>query len=234
LHSGNDNVSTFEKNIASRVPGVLIETQYLPPISYFVRLAAFDSVVLEKHERFEKRTYRNRCYINSAQGTDRLVVPLIRGGRTTTGEVRIDYSQKWLTRHWRAIQSSYGKAPFFEHYGAALHDVLFMKYDFLLELNKTLLSLCLDWLGLPIPILETRQYEKTPEGGVIDLRNTIIAKKSTGLQETDFPFRYTQVFGSKFVPDLSVVDLVFCTGPEAGRLVKSAAKGIEQIKTGIR
>jgi hypothetical protein len=234
LHIESVVVSTFEKNIASRVRSVLIESQYLPPISYFVKLAAFNAVVLEKHERFPKRTYRNRCYINSAQGTDRLVVPLVRGGRSTTGEVRIDYSQKWLTRHWRALQSSYGKAPYFEHYGPGLRDVLFMKYDFLLELNKALLSLCLDWLGLPIPILETRQYEKAPEGAVIDLRNTIIAKKRTELQETEFPFTYTQVFGSKFVPDLSVVDLVFCTGPEAGRLVKSAANGIEQIKTGIR
>jgi len=234
LHIESVVVSTFEKNTASRVRSVLIESQYLPPISYFVKLAAFNAVVLEKHERFPKRTYRNRCYINSAQGTDRLVVPLVRGGRSTTGEVRIDYSQKWLTRHWRALQSSYGKAPYFEHYGPGLRDVLFMKYDFLLELNKALLSLCLDWLGLPIPILETRQYEKAPEGAVIDLRNTIIAKKRTELQETEFPFTYTQVFGSKFVPDLSVVDLVFCTGPEAGRLVKSAANGIEQIKTGIR
>jgi hypothetical protein len=234
LHIESVVVSTFEKNIASRVRSVLIESQYLPPISYFVKLAAFNAVVLEKHERFPKRTYRNRCYINSAQGTDRLVVPLVRGGRSTTGEVRIDYSQKWLTRHWRALQSSYGKAPYFEHYGPGLRDVLFMKYDFLLELNKALLSLCLDWLGLPIPILETRQYEKAPEGAVIDLRNTIIAKKRTELQETEFPFTYTQVFGSKFVPDLSVVDLVFCTGPEAGRLVKSAANGIEQMKTGIR
>jgi hypothetical protein len=216
------------------VRSVIIETQYLPSISYFVRLAAFDTVVIEKHERFPKRTYRNRCYINTAQGIDRLVVPVVRGGRLATGEVRIDYSQKWLTRHWRAIQSSYGKAPYFEHYGPALRETLFMKYDFLLELNKTLLSLCLGWLGLPLPILETTRYEKTPSGGIIDLRNTITAKKSTELQETDFPIKYPQVFGSKFVPNLSVVDLIFCTGPEAGRLVRTAAKGIEQIKTGIR
>ena len=203
---------------------VLIESQYLPPISYFVRLAAFDAVVIEKHERFPKRTYRNRCYINTVQGTDRLVVPVGRHGGILTSEVRIDYSQKWLTRHWRSIQSAYGKAPYFEHYGHTLRDVLFMKYDFLVELNGALLSLCLDWLGLSIPILETGRYEKEPSEAVMDLRNTIIVKKSTGSQETDFPFKYQQVFGSKFVPDLSVVDLIFCTGPEAGRMVRMAAK----------
>src|SRR5690606_14475786 len=223
----------LRKNIASRVRA-LIETQYLPPISTFVRLASFDAVIIEKHERFPKRTYRNRCYINSAQGIDRLVVPLVRSGRSTTSEIRIDYSQKWLTRHWRAIQSSYGKAPYFEHYGPALHDILFRKYDFLLELNTALLSLCLDWLRLPLPILESSQYEKKTKEAVIDLRNAIITEKSTELQETEFPFRYQQVFGSKFVPNLSVVDLVMCTGPEAGRLVRAAAKGTEQIKTGIR
>lgn len=234
MRSGCAVVSRFEQNIASRVRSVLIEAQYLPPVSYFVRLAAFDQIIIEKHERFPKRTYRNRCYINSAQGIDRLVVPVLRGGRPLMSEVRIDYTQKWLTRHWRAIQSAYGKAPYFEHYGSALRDLLFMKYDFLLELNKALLSLCLDSLGLSRPILETSQYEKTPTGGVIDLRNTIIAKKSTELKETDFPLKYPQVFGSKFVPNLSVVDLILCMGPEAGRLVRAAAERIEQIKTGIR
>ncbi|HEY4654525.1 MAG TPA: WbqC family protein [Cyclobacteriaceae bacterium] len=218
---------TFEKIYCINVPGALIETQYLPPVSYFIQLQPFDKVVIEKHEYYVKQSYRNRCCINTARGTDRLVVPVAaRHGKIVIADVRIDYSQKWLNRHWRAIQSAYGKAPFFEFYGAGLHEVLFRRNRFLYDLNMQLLSLCLKWLRLEIPITESTGYEKETPGSIIDLRNTIKAKKSAECAESNFPVIYTQVFGSKFAPDLSVVDLVFCTGPDAGLLVQSGAKGL--------
>lgn len=208
------------------MPVALTEIQYLPPISYFLQLASFESIIIEKHEYYVKQTYRNRCFIHSAQGTDRLVVPVTRHGKILIPEIRIDYSQKWLNRHWRAIQSSYGKAPFFEFYGPALRDVLFRKYEFLYALDMDLLSLCLKWLRLDIPIMESGRYNKEVPNPVIDLRNTINPQKSAEWTESDFPLAYTQVFGRKFVPDLSVIDLIFCAGPEAGMMVRSAAFGL--------
>lgn len=212
----------MKENIAFNVAHALTEIHYLPPVSYFLQLVPFESVIIEKHEHYVKQTYRNRCCINSAQGTDRLVVPVIAHGKILMPEIRIDYSQKWLNRHWRAIQSSYGKAPFFEFYGPHLHEVLFSKHEFLYGLNKTLLSLCLKWLRLDMPVVESDRYEKETPNTVIDLRNTINPQKSAERTESNFPLSYPQVFGRKFAPNLSVIDLVFCTGPEAGLMVRSA------------
>lgn len=208
------------------MPNALIEIQYLPPVSYFLQLVRFDSVIIEKHEHYMKQTYRNRCYIRSAQGTDRLVVPVERRQKILISEIKIDYRQKWLNRHWKAIQSAYGKAPFFEFYGPRLREILFTNYEFLYGLNRALLSLCLEWLRLDLPVLETAHYATKTQNTVIDLRNTINPQKSAEWTETNFPLSYTQVFGRKFVPDLSVIDLVFCTGPQAGLLVRSAAAGL--------
>ena len=208
------------------MPRALTEIQYLPPVSYFLQLVRFESVIIEKHEHYVKQTYRNRCCISSAQGTDRLVVPVERHGKILIPEIRIDYNQKWLNRHWRAIQSSYGKAPFFEFYSPGLREVLFRNYEFLYALNMDLLSLCLKWLRLDISIGESDRYEKETQNTVIDLRNTVNPQKSAEWTESNFPLPYAQVFGRKFVPDLSVIDLVFCTGPEAGLMVRSAATGL--------
>lgn len=208
------------------MPRALTEIQYLPPISYFLQLVRFESVIIEKHEHYVKQTYRNRCCINSAQGTDRLVVPVERHGKILIPEIRIDYRQKWLNRHWRAIQSAYGKAPFFEFYSPGLREILFRNYEFLYTLNMALLSLCLKWLRLDISVAESDRYEKEPQNTVIDLRNTLNPQKSAEWAESNFPLSYTQVFGRKFVPDLSVIDLVFCMGPEAGLMIRSAAKGV--------
>lgn len=221
-----DNLFTFEPNIAFDVTSALTEIQYLPPISYFIQLARFKMVIIEKHEHYLKQTYRNRCYIRSAQGTDRLVVPVERRQKILISEIRIDYRQKWLNRHWKAIQSSYGKAPFFEFYSPRLREILFTKQEFLYELNRALLSLCLEWLRLDISVQETDSYVTKAQNTLIDLRNTVNPQKSAEWTETNFPLSYLQVFGRKFVPDLSVIDLVFCAGPEAGLLVRSAASGL--------
>jgi hypothetical protein len=198
------------------VPSVLIESQYLPSIAYFSSFAKADELIIESHENFQKQTYRNRCYINTSQGAIPLIVPLLNAsGKTLITEIRIDYSQNWLNNHWRSIQSSYGKAPFYEYYSDDLHNVLFQKFDRLFDLNSALLTLCLKWLKLKTPVRGTLVYEKTPLQPIYDLRSTISPKNADGLKRVYEPAIYQQVFGNKFVTNLSLIDLIFCEGPGA-------------------
>lgn len=202
----------------------IIEIQYLPPIAYFSALSFFDEVVIEKHEHYEKQTYRNRCYINTARGRDVLIVPVTsKHGKAGTGEVRIDYSQKWLNNHWRTIQAAYGKAPFYAYFAHELHDELFKKHDLLFDLNLALLTMCLRWLRSKTLLKESVRYEKTPADGVIDLRSRINPKKPEMVQTFYQPAVYHQVFGNKFVNNLSLVDLIFCEGPGAAVVVQASA-----------
>jgi hypothetical protein len=202
---------------------ILVESQYLPSIAYFAAITSGSEVLLEAHENFQKQTYRNRCYINSSQGPIPLIVPLVNaGGKVLITEVKLDYSQRWLSNHWRAIQSSYGKAPFFEYYSDELHDTLFRKFDSLFELNSALLTLCLKWLKCKIPVRGTLSFEKSPAQPVYDLRSTISPKNSERLHEFYEAAIYPQVFGNKFVPNLSVIDLIFCEGPGAMEIVQAS------------
>lgn len=201
----------------------LIELHYLPSVQYFATLAKYKIITLERHEYFVKQSYRSRCLINTSQGSQTLIIPLT--GKHNAGtdgqfknlitEVRIDYSQKWLNNHWRSIQSAYAKAPFFEYYSDALHSILFKQYPYLYELNMNLLTLCLKWLRLDVQIQESLAYTKDVQVDTVDLRNAISAKKR-GLINAEPHFKpYTQVFGNAFVNDLSIIDLIFCTGPQA-------------------
>jgi hypothetical protein len=194
----------------------LIELHYLPNLQYFHTLAKHECVVLEKHEYFVKQSYRSRCIINTAQGPQTLTIPLTdKHGKTLISDVRIDYSQKWLNNHWRTIQSAYANAPFYEYYADSLHTILFKQHPFLFDLNRELLTMCLRWLKFDLRIEESLAYEGTPASDHIDYRNAISTKK-TGLHDEAHPNRaYTQVFGNAFVNNLSLIDLVFCTGPKA-------------------
>lgn len=180
-------------------------------------------IILEKHEHYTKQTYRNRCYIISAQGKEKLIVPLtFKHGKVFITDVRIDYDQKWLNNHWRTIRSAYGKAPFFEHYCDDIEKVLFRKFTFLYDLNYNLLSLCLKWLKWDRTIKESLSYEKAPALPVLDLRSAINLKKPENLQNFYSPVNYHQVFGNTFVVNASIIDLIFCEGPGASQIVQAS------------
>ena len=58
---------------------VLISTAYLPPVEYFSLIQGADEVLVEREENYLKQTYRNRCYLLSANGTQALTVPVYLG-----------------------------------------------------------------------------------------------------------------------------------------------------------
>jgi hypothetical protein len=197
----------------------IIEIHYLPAISYFSALKNIDTIILERFENFAKQSYRNRCLINTSQGLAPLTVPLTdKHGKVFIKDIRIDYSQKWLNNHWRTIQTAYGNAPFFEYYSSELHEILFKKFEFLFDLDYHLLSLCLKWLKWEKIIQETLTYNHSMSD-CIDLRNVINVKKRDENIVDRSVVPYTQVFGNMFVPDLSIIDLVFCTGPQANKYI---------------
>lgn len=184
----------------------------------------FQEILIEAHESFQKQTYRNRCHILTAQGVSRLTIPLTsKHGHVLIKDVRIDYQQKWLLNHWRTIESAYRNAPFYEYYADDLRKVLFKKSEFLFDLNVELLTICLKWLALDIPIRESLSYEKTVGEGVADFRNVVNAKKPTLCEPFIKTVPYTQVFGNAFVKQLSLIDLVFCEGPMARKIIEAGA-----------
>lgn len=203
----------------------LIESHYLPSVAYLACIAPFDTVVLERHEYFIKQTYRNRCHIATANGIGRLTVPLTsKHGKVLITDVKVDYNQKWLNMHWRTIESAYRNAPFYEHYADDLRSILFKRTTYLYELNSELLTICLKWLGYKKTILESASYEKVPDSQVTDRRNRVDAKNPALATDFFTPVLYHQVFGREFEENMSLIDLVFCEGPNARTVVESSAR----------
>ena len=205
------------------MPAILVESQYLPPVAFFASLYGASTLLVERHENYVKQSYRNRCQLVDAQGRRNLIIPVVHAsGSVPITEVRIDYSQKWVNNHWRSLQSAYGKAPYFEYYADDLHDILYSKMPFLYDLNMRLLSMCLKALRFDTVIAETMSYMKTVENGVLDLRNALDVKNPASLSRIFTPVPYAQVFGSSFVENTSIIDIIFCVGPDAARTVRNS------------
>ena len=202
---------------------VLIESQYLPSVAYFTLLAHSNQIWIEAHESFEKQTYRNRCEILGANNIQRLTVPLHSANSgLPIQKMRIDHRQKWVNNHWRSIQSAYGKAPFFDYYSDYIHQELFKPSETIFELNSRLLTLCLKMLGLQNKLNFTEKYDLTPAKDIFDYRSVIHPKKETEQLAWFRPETYYQVFGKDFVPNMSLLDLMFCMGPDSLVVLKKS------------
>ena len=122
---------------------ILIELHYFPSIQFFSKFFLHPALILEQHENYVKRSYRNRAHIATANGPLRLSIPLEKGKnqRKPIREVRISYEENWQSKQWTAICSAYGNAPFFEYYVDDIQPLFKEKTTFLFEHNLSLIHI---------------------------------------------------------------------------------------------
>ncbi|MES2777261.1 MAG: WbqC family protein [Bacteroidota bacterium] len=190
-----------------------LSTQYFPSIPWIQEFLLQSDVQIEQWENYQKQGLMNRCKILGAEGVITLSVPLL-GGREQKSLVRdleINNISRWNIDQQRAIKSCYSKSPFFEHYFEPLENLLTKKHKYLLELNMEILQLLRRWFAWNGNVSVTNSFEKKPQP---DPQSLIPNSKSP---------TYIQVFSDRlpFTPGLSVLDALFCLGPQAKNLIQS-------------
>ena len=166
-------------------------------------------------------SFRNRCIVAGANGPVALTVPVLGGReqRGSYGEVRIDHRGDWQKRHWRTLFSAYGRAPFFEHFKPGLESLFEHQIEKLADWNL----LTLDWVARSLGLTLPDQIDSIIREPDLDLTDRIRPK---GYADPGVGIRapvYAQVFQDRFgfLPNLSVLDLLFCAGPSARALLQA-------------
>ena len=93
-------------------------------------------------------------------------------------------------------------------------------------MNFNLLTICLKLLRRPVKV--TVQHQGAIPADLVDFRGLIVPSGSflDRLFYQEVP--YGQIFGLDFVPNLSILDLLFCLGGAADDLLANSQKKNEQ------
>ncbi len=193
---------------------LLSDLQYFPSLILYKYSYQYSDIVFEQYESYQKMSFRNRCIIAGANGSITLSIPLMEGRnqKTLMKDVKMQGS-KWQGQHWKSIVSCYNKSPWFEFYKDELGQLYSKKFTFLVDWNLA----CFEWsmkkLKLSCPISLTESFEEKVAEGTTDFRNKILPKNYKNFEA----IRYRQVFEDKigFLPNLSILDLLFCEGKAA-------------------
>lgn len=206
---------------------ILLSTAYFAPVHFYTRFIRHPRVYIEQFEHFNKQTYRNRCVILGGNGPIALVIPVVkgRGPKVLIKDLKISYDVDWQRNHWRTIFSAYNSSPYFEYYRDEIRHFFQKKWKYLLDLNMDINEVICDALEIGNPVKLTEDFEKVP-GEYLNLREHISPKNNTPVDNGFRPAKYTQVFSEKFdfVPNLSILDLLFNEGPNSYTILEESLK----------
>lgn len=202
-----------------------ISTAYWGPIQYYTKILQFGKVFIEQWETYPKQTYRNRTIIYGANGMQSLQVPVTKGSSKNIllKNIAISYDDNWQKNHFKSIESAYRSSPFYEYYIDDIIPIYEKKFKYLLDLNMKILETSMEMLELQTQITFTGDFVLDTE--YPDFRNSMHPKGDKNLLDPNFkPFEYIQGFEQRhgFIPNLSILDLIFNAGPEASSMLSQS------------
>jgi hypothetical protein len=218
------------------------QPQYLPWIGYFHKIDQADVFVLLDTVQFKKNEWQNRNRIKTAQGWQRLTVPVLYRYPQLIQDVSINNKIQWQHKHRQAIISNYTKAPHYELLEPFFEEIFSLSWEIISQLNIEAVRRLTGILGLDTPLYIASEIGAFPEDpderliaitrhfgaetylagaggrGYMDLNKYDKAGVQVVFQEFTHPV-YDQLFG-EFEPFMSVIDLIFNHGSESLKILR--------------
>lgn len=215
------------------------QLHFLPWLRYFHKVVSCDLFVVADNVQFNKNGWQNRNKIKTDKGWSYLTVPVCHKRAQLLSEVKIENQQPWRRKHWGSLTNYYKKAPYLKTHEAFFRKVYETDWESLNDLNYEILFYLVKVLGIQTKIIRSSDLALRGEaterlvhickdlGAKAYLSGTYAAEayldnrlfEREGIevifQEFECP-QYPQLYPEAgFIPELSIVDLLFNSGPKS-------------------
>lgn len=222
----------------------IVQSCYIPWKGYFDLIGSSDEFVFYDHVQFTKNDWRNRNKIKTRQGLNWLSIPVLHKGNFGQSIEKIQTANNlWRKKHWKTLEINYSKAPYFDLYAETLKKLYLEDQDeSLSSINFKFISAVCGFLNIKTRLSYSNQY-KLPGGKTENLVAICMQLHATEyisgpsardyLQEELFrnqgiAVRFAEYANYKeydqlyppFEHGVSILDLLFCTGPRATDYMK--------------
>ena len=210
---------------------------------FFAKIASVDQFVIVDNTQYVKKQYHNRNRIQLQDGTVKwLTIPIKNAGnyKQKINEVEIENSGNWARKHSKTLFLNYKKTPFFEQYFPQFDDLLAREWHLLIDFNLAVIRLCLNILEIDTPLFIASENNisgvatsliqdicvKTNSDCYLHGRHArdyvdfnILSKAGIKNMIQDFHSLAYRQNGVTFVPDLSILDILFNCGDKTKKLI---------------
>lgn len=224
---------------------VILQPSYIPWRGYFHQIQKADLFVFYDCVQYDAEGWRNRNQIKTSAGPLWLTIPVRAKGHTSLGtpikDVVIDPVKPWRNKHLRSIEQNYSKAPHFARYAPLLREFYAREDAKLADFTCDFTVALARELGIAhtqfarsstiaaegaktdrlLSILQqvgATHYLSGPAArGYLEEEKLAAAGIALEYMSYDYP-EYPQLHGA-FQPQVSIIDLLCNTGPDAARYI---------------
>lgn len=221
---------------------VINQSNYLPWKGYFDLIHDADLFIFYDDLQFTKNDWRNRNKLKTPQGSEWLSIPVGKHLSRLICEVTLP-ADDWAQKHWRQIEQHYRAAPHFATYADLFRSVfLERQWANLSDLNQHVIRLIArDILGIKTEFADSRKFtlQTRKQERVLELLHAVGATTYISgpaakayIEESRFSAAGIELVwkdysGYPIYPQLhppfdhavSVLDLIFNTGPDAPQYI---------------
>ncbi len=222
----------------------IVQSNYIPWKGYFDMIKLVDEFVLFDDMQYTRRDWRNRNKIKTANGLQWLTVPVeVKGKYFQKINETLISEARWAKDHWNTITHAYGKTKFFKEYKEPFESFYMNCTEkYLSKVNFELIQIINNILKIDTPIRWSSDFQMA-EGKterLLDLTlqcggteyisgpaakdyisEEMFADAGVKLTWMDYSGynEYPQLH-PPFEHGVTVLDLIFNTGPEAVNYLK--------------
>lgn len=218
------------------------QPDFFPYPGFFNKIFLSDVFIILDRTQFEFGI-TNRNKIITPEGTwKRISIPVKNDQKFfQNNDVKINNDMNWKEKNLDLISKSYSKSKFFDLYNTPINSIFEEKWEYLIDLNIKILKTIFEWLDVKTKIIFEselnvkgtssekllnicKQIDATKyvsgSGGKNYLDEKIFQKNHIDIEYQKYtPISYSQLNSKSFIPNLSILDLLFNMGYESRKFV---------------